>query len=178
VDANEYQRLAGLTAAPQNEADRMANAVLGIAGEAAELAQLLLQAEWRGAPQVEQALRLIAAIGGLVEPVKKVRYQGHLPPDAAAWGEALDAPQAAIAAWRRLQATGGDVWAGDPATMSAALEVDKFANELGDAQWYVSQGARAVGWELGAVMEANVAKLARRFPAGHFSAEASRGRDE
>ena len=52
--------------------------------------------------------------------------------------------------------------------------------ELGDIQWYINYGAvRCVGVEdIGAVKAANIAKLAARYPEGHFSSERSQHRAE
>lgn len=53
---------------------------------------------------------------------------------------------------------------------------EHMAKELGDALWYVAQGAHAIGKTLGQIGEANIEKLRKRYPDG-FSAEASRNRD-
>lgn len=183
MDANEYQRLATLTAAPQNDADRAANAVLGLAGEAGELAQLLLDGgHWRGSEQVRHALTVIATLGALVEPVKKVIYQGHVPPVLNTWVDSFDRLHSAANSWEHwcydTSRAGGLVWEDLPATADLTAVERKFADELGDAQWYVSQGARAIGWDLGIVMQGNITKLERRFPGRVFSAEASQARAE
>lgn len=48
----------------------------------------------------------------------------------------------------------------------------RFLQELGDVQWYVAMCAKAHGYTLEEVMEANIAKLKERYPEG-FTAEAS-----
>ena len=48
----------------------------------------------------------------------------------------------------------------------------KFFLELGDLCWYISQCARAHGFLLSDVMQANLDKLAARYPEG-FSSEKS-----
>lgn len=180
MDANEYQRLASLTAAPQNDADRAANAVLGLAGEAGELAQLLILGGWHGSEQVRRALDVIAALGTLVEPVKKVIYQGHEPPYLGDWAESFDLLKEGAGAWERwcygTQRVNANLWAQTPATARLDAMHREFADELGDAQWYVAQGARAIGWDLGIVMQGNLQKLERRFPGRVFSAAASQDR--
>lgn len=54
------------------------------------------------------------------------------------------------------------------------LDVDnsEFEKELGDVCWYVAMLARRLGFDLDAVMRANIEKLAKRYPTG-FSTEAS-----
>lgn len=180
MDANEYQRRASLTAAPQNDADRAANAVLGLAGEAAELAHLLLNGGWRGSMQVQHALRAIEALGTLIEPVKKVIYQGHEPPVYADFMASFDHQRLVMRQWGdwsyREPHEDRSIWALTPAVGDLLTTDREFADELGDAQWYVAQGARAIGWDLGIVMSGNLLKLERRYPDGRFTPEASQGR--
>lgn len=57
------------------------------------------------------------------------------------------------------------------------LDTDKLAEELGDICWYVALACDALGFALGDVMQANVDKLLRRYPA-KFSTEASINRKE
>lgn len=56
------------------------------------------------------------------------------------------------------------------------LDPDKVVLELGDVLWYIAQTARVVGRSLDDVAQANLDKLARRYPEG-FSYEASRNRE-
>lgn len=55
------------------------------------------------------------------------------------------------------------------------LDAKKLQKETGDALWYLSQVAKALGYNLGAVAEANIEKLRQRYPEG-FSEEASKAR--
>jgi NTP pyrophosphatase (non-canonical NTP hydrolase) len=58
-------------------------------------------------------------------------------------------------------------------------ELDEAAltKELGDVLWYVALACDALGLRMGDVMEANIAKLRRRYPEG-FSAERSINRTD
>ncbi len=57
------------------------------------------------------------------------------------------------------------------------LDQPALINELGDVLWYVAQACTALDIDMSAVMEANVAKLRRRYPDG-FSSDRSIQRDE
>ena len=63
--------------------------------------------------------------------------------------------------------------------LNAAHELDtaELQKELGDVLWYAALACNALGVQMGDVMEANIAKLRRRYPEG-FSAERSRNRGE
>lgn len=51
--------------------------------------------------------------------------------------------------------------------------------ELGDILWYINYGAvRCVGVPIESVMQANIDKLAARYPEGFFSSERSMNRAE
>lgn len=50
------------------------------------------------------------------------------------------------------------------------LDREKLIGELGDVLWYVAALATKLGVRLSDVMEGNVAKLTRRYPAGYSSA--------
>lgn len=76
-----------------------------------------------------------------------------------------------------MQRVNANLWAQTPATARLDAMHREFADELGDAQWYVAQGARAIGWDLGIVMQGNLKKLERRFPGRVFSAAASQDRE-
>ncbi len=56
-------------------------------------------------------------------------------------------------------------------------DIDRAAltNELGDVMWYVTYLLDTLGLEMDDVLEANIAKLRRRYPNG-FDAERSRNR--
>ena len=56
------------------------------------------------------------------------------------------------------------------------LDRDHLAKELGDVLFYVALACTALDLHMGDVMEANIAKLTRRYPDG-FSAERSRNRE-
>lgn len=56
------------------------------------------------------------------------------------------------------------------------LDTQKLKEELGDVLWYCAMLAEVAGLTLDGVAQANVAKLARRYPAG-FSADRSRQRN-
>lgn len=55
------------------------------------------------------------------------------------------------------------------------LDKNKMLKELGDVMWYVAVLSNALGFTLREVAEANIAKLAARYPGG-FSVEASKNR--
>ncbi|PDV96666.1 nucleoside triphosphate pyrophosphohydrolase family protein [Candidatus Chloroploca asiatica] len=57
------------------------------------------------------------------------------------------------------------------------LDEAALRNELGDVLWYVALAADALGLTLEEIMEANIAKLRRRYPEG-FSRERSLERSE
>ncbi len=57
------------------------------------------------------------------------------------------------------------------------LEHDELIKELGDVLWYVALACDTLELPMSAVMEANIAKLRRRYPEG-FSSERSRQRSE
>lgn len=56
-------------------------------------------------------------------------------------------------------------------------ELDRraIALELGDALWYLTEAARALGYDLGEIMKMNIVKLAERYPDG-FDPEKSKNR--
>lgn len=53
----------------------------------------------------------------------------------------------------------------------------RIAEELGDVCWYIAETASAIGYTLGEIMQANIDKLARRYPQG-FSVERSVNRED
>ena len=57
-----------------------------------------------------------------------------------------------------------------------ALDREKLIKELGDIAWYLAEAAHALGTDLDAVFEGNIAKLKQRYPDG-FDAEKSIHRD-
>ena len=57
------------------------------------------------------------------------------------------------------------------------LDKNKMLKELGDVLWYVAVLSNALGFTLREVAEANIAKLAARYPHG-FSVEASKNRKQ
>ena len=57
------------------------------------------------------------------------------------------------------------------------LDAEKIKLELGDILWYIAEAASALDITLEEVAQANIDKLARRYPTG-FSAERSRERVE
>ena len=52
------------------------------------------------------------------------------------------------------------------------LDTKHIAKELGDILWYVAETATAIGYDLETIMQMNIDKLRKRYPAG-FSAERS-----
>jgi NTP pyrophosphatase (non-canonical NTP hydrolase) len=60
---------------------------------------------------------------------------------------------------------------------SHELDEADLKKELGDVLWYVALACDALGLQLGDVMEANIAKLRRRYPEG-FSTERSINRTD
>ena len=57
------------------------------------------------------------------------------------------------------------------------LDRQELVKELGDVLWYVARACEALDTDMGTVMEANIAKLWRRYPDG-FSTERSINRTE
>lgn len=57
------------------------------------------------------------------------------------------------------------------------LDRQELVKELGDVLWYVARACEALDVDMGVVMQANIAKLWRRYPDG-FSAERSINRTE
>jgi len=58
-----------------------------------------------------------------------------------------------------------------------AVEIDTLVKELGDVCWYLALACDALDVSLDSVMEQNIEKLRKRYPAG-FEAEKSVGRSE
>ena len=56
------------------------------------------------------------------------------------------------------------------------LDREAMATELGDIAWYLAEAATALELDLDDILEANIAKLHRRYPEG-FSAERSINRE-
>lgn len=57
------------------------------------------------------------------------------------------------------------------------LDKEKIALELGDALWYLTEAAVAIGCSLDDIMEMNIEKLRKRYPYG-FDPEKSRNRKD
>lgn len=57
------------------------------------------------------------------------------------------------------------------------LDQQALLHELGDVLWYVAQACTALDLDMSAVMEANIAKLRKRYPEG-FSFERSINRQD
>lgn len=57
------------------------------------------------------------------------------------------------------------------------LDRDLLAKELGDILWYAALACEALELSMSDVMQANIAKLAKRYPDG-FDPERSRNREE
>lgn len=57
------------------------------------------------------------------------------------------------------------------------LDEEHLAKELGDVAWYLAVTANAIGYDLETVLQMNVDKLRKRYPAG-FSADRSQHREE
>jgi len=58
------------------------------------------------------------------------------------------------------------------------LDKDKLAKELGDIAWYLSLASYAIDVPLEDIAKANIDKLRKRYPNGHFEAERSIKREE
>jgi NTP pyrophosphatase (non-canonical NTP hydrolase) len=149
---NDYQTNALATAAPLSDADRLANAILGVIGEASELARHALAHPAHYDPDLLRLLGWIVLLGDLADATKKHRFQGHdnMPDVRAKWITLLaarDEPDS-------LRPT--DIGDEDP------------AKEIGDLLWYVALAARSIGVPLSTIAEANLDKLARRYPTGAF----------
>jgi NTP pyrophosphatase (non-canonical NTP hydrolase) len=177
MDADEYQRQAMATSAEHDTPDhRLINAALGIVGEGGELARLIA-GSLEGDPVAERLLNLAHVVGMAADQVKKARYHGH----PANWG-LLSSTMTAI---RQLteQCEGAiehEFLRGAPAPAGVALvrpDADRLRLELGDLAWYTAQAADALGLALSDVLQANLDKLATRYPEG-FSSRASLERVE
>ena len=59
-----------------------------------------------------------------------------------------------------------------------AMDEDKLINEAGDILWYINLLATTLGITLEDIAKRNIAKLERRYPDGHFSAERSVNRND
>jgi|GEM_PF-493136 len=176
MDANEYQRLAMRTSTAHDRPEhRMVNAVLGLAGEAGELASSI-GADMNGDPLARELLSLIAAVGAVADRVKKGRYHGHSLDYQALIGQTFEIEMMSDYVIKTIRRE-GERGAPPPEALYVGIDVPELTLELGDAQWYVAQAADAMGVELGEVMQANIRKLAQRYPDG-FSAAASLGRAE
>ena len=57
------------------------------------------------------------------------------------------------------------------------LDKEKTALELGDALWYLTEAAVALGYSLDDIMEMNIEKLRKRYPYG-FDPERSKNRED
>lgn len=57
------------------------------------------------------------------------------------------------------------------------LDKEKTALELGDALWYLTEAAVALGYSLDDIMEMNIEKLIKRYPYG-FDPERSKNRED
>lgn len=57
------------------------------------------------------------------------------------------------------------------------IDNEHFKKELGDCMWMIAEACEALGFSLDDVMEANIEKLKKRYPAG-FDAEHSLHRKE
>lgn len=73
-------------------------------------------------------------------------------------GEALDV-------WKKYEFQGHD------------LDRKAIALELGDALWYLTEAARALGYDLDEIMKMNIVKLQERYPNG-FDPEKSKNRSQ
>lgn len=101
MNANEYQALAMRTSNKTlSTRDHILNGVLGLCGEAGEVA----------------------------DSVKKAYMQGHV------------------------------------------IDAEHIAEELGDVCWYIAEAATAIGYTIDEILEKNVAKLKKRYPAGFEAA--------
>lgn len=56
------------------------------------------------------------------------------------------------------------------------LDKDHLAEELGDVAWYLAVSAHALGYDLETILQRNVDKLRKRYPAG-FDPERSLNRE-
>lgn len=57
------------------------------------------------------------------------------------------------------------------------LDKQHLAKELGDVAWYLAISAKAIGYDLQTIMEANLCNLMERYPEG-FDSEKSQHRAE
>jgi NTP pyrophosphatase (non-canonical NTP hydrolase) len=175
MDADEYQRQAMRTNGETSH-HQVINAALGVVGEGGELARLIA-GPLDGDPVVERLLNLAHVVGMAADQIKKARYHGH----PVNWSLLAHT----MTAIRQLteQAEGAIEHeflrgAPDPAAVSLVRpDADKLRLELGDLAWYTAQAADALGLALSDVLQANLDKLATRYPEG-FSSRASLERVE
>ena len=54
------------------------------------------------------------------------------------------------------------------------VDADKLKKELGDVLWYVAAICETAGFDMGAIMQANIDKLKARYPNGYSSEDSQR----
>lgn len=171
MDANDYQRRAMATSVAHDTPDhRLVNAALGAVGEAGELARLVATLE--GDPVAERLLNLAHVAALAAEQLKKARYHGH----DLDWGLMAHTMTAIRQLTAQLEgAIEQEYLHGPPDPARVAIDRPdpaKLRLEIGDLIWYAAQAADALGLTLSEVLQANLEKLARRYPDG-FSARSS-----
>jgi hypothetical protein len=154
---NKYQEIAKTTAT-YTAAGKGVYPVLGIVGEAGELAEKMRDAIWKGnkptnqvEARIHDALSLAAITGRMMERLKKdIRDRGFLDTSP----EGRDAIQAAFAE-----------------VLKDNKVVNEIVKELGDVEWYAAAIASECDAKLGDVAQKNYDKLLSRKARGKLQGE-------
>lgn len=158
---DEYQALAGCTASRPTQVE--------LSAEAAGELELLIGEITVRATRLDALKKHLWYGKGFISTV------GVKPgPSQILSGETLGLLHAAIGlateAGELLEEVGGVVFDG------STLDKVHASEELGDADWYLSEGATAIGRQRSALAAQNIAKLRVRFPQ-KFSVEQATNRD-
>lgn len=169
--ANKYQRLALKTALlDRSMEDQLLNSILGLCGESGELCEIIKNG---GDSLTARYIELMVQVGELGDTIKKNIFHGHpvdkvklmkLSRDIAELASEIDA----YIVYRDIEFH-MDVMIDDDTVV-------RVAEELVDAQWYISLGVYSIGKKLADIMNGNIAKLFKRF-GEKFSFERSINRD-
>ena len=179
MDANDYQRRAMSTSVKHDAPRvRLVNAIYGIVGEASEVAKIFEGSSEMQPSITMSTLDLVYSFGAYCDMIKKWLFQGHaLPDDLIGLSFRVASTASHLPFWAEIATL--DEEAAQPLPLEEPISEEERAllkKELGDGLWYIAQACDAAGLTLAEVMEANLEKLAKRFPNG-FSNDASINRE-